>query len=112
MHKAQIRDYEHRLEMIQEEYLQKHFQQVAIVLAKHYHYSFQILKQLYRLAPSQRRDKGKVFFEAVGSIVARRKKTILAYLVRRDGQNQYLKSKACVVLACISLTTQHFSSEK
>ena len=51
LQKAPSGHYEQRLEMIQEEYLQKHFQQVAIVLAKHYHYAFQILKQLYRLTP-------------------------------------------------------------
>ena len=62
MQKAQISNHEQRLEMIQEEYLQKHFQQVAIVLAKHYHFAFQILKQLYRLEPSQRRDRGKVVY--------------------------------------------------
>ena len=60
LQKAPSGHYEQRLEMIQEEYLQKHFQQVAIVLAKHYHYAFQILKQLYRLTPKQDNNKGKV----------------------------------------------------
>lgn len=112
LQKAQIRDYEQRLELIQEEYLQKHFQQVAIVLAKHYHYAFQLLKQLYRLTPSKVRVPGKVLSETVGRIMARRKKTNFAYLVRRDEENQYLKSKACIVLTCTSINTKHFLSEK
>ncbi len=44
-----ISQYENRLEIIQEEYLQKHFQQIAIVLSKNYHYGFQIIKSLWSL---------------------------------------------------------------
>lgn len=110
-HKAQIKDYEVRLEMIQEEYLLKHFQQVAIVLAKHYHYAFQMLKSLYQLTTGK--VKGEVVGETVGRIVARRKKMIFAYFERRDNGNRYLKSKACIVFACTSISIpQHYSSEK
>jgi hypothetical protein len=45
--------YDHKLETIQDEYLKKHFQQLCIVLSKHYHYSFQIIKYLSKLQTSK-----------------------------------------------------------
>jgi hypothetical protein len=103
-----VSQYEHKLELIQEEYLQKHFQQITTILSKYYHYSFQIIKYLWRVEPSRKSIAANNLLKVVSEVVRKRKMVVVASLVRRIDHLRYSKSKACIFIASKTSKTQPF----
>ncbi len=102
-----ISQYENRLEIIQEEYLQKHFQQIAIVLSKNYHYGFQIIKSLWSLQPTKREKALRIIYKNVRQVIERRKVFAVGSILRKYFESKYSKSKSCVYIASISPSIKH-----
>ena len=107
-----LSQYENKLETIQEEYLQKHFQQITIVLSKNYHYGFQIIKYLWKLQTNKSEKGVRIIVKNIQQIIDRRKMFVISSIMRKQHEIKYLKSKSCIFITSILTSIKHLFKGK
>lgn len=100
-----------QLENIKQQHLLRHFQQMAIVIGKHYHFAFQIIKHLH-LITTDRETKVRPFVDVLQQILKRKILYAFGSIKRRGDDVAYSKKKGCILLASKNKMIQFFCREK
>lgn len=72
---------------------------MGAVLEKNYRYAFNLIKYLALIIPSKMQVTVARMSEVIGTVISRKKKSVLMYLLRKKETQRYSKSKSCICLA-------------
>jgi hypothetical protein len=84
---------------------------MAIVMGKHYHFAFQIVKHLHLISP-YRESKVRPFVDALQQAIKRKMLFAFGSIARRGDDVTYSRKKGCILLASNNKMIQFFCREK